>query len=112
MPREIPMYRALEKIEIPTSTDRKPHVVYAGDEFFFYGKPGPALLALNGAARAAKLKAITAGVNPKAPAVDVPRMARGLGFTGYNPDEAQAFIQKFIARETSRQTAAPSTRGK
>jgi hypothetical protein len=108
MPREIPMYRALEKIEIPTSTDRKPHVVYAGDEFFFYGKPGPALFPLNGAARAAKLKAIAAGPHPKAP-VDVPRMARSLGYEGHNVDAAQAFIQDFVARETSRQTA---TRGK
>jgi len=104
MPREIPKYRALEKIEIPTSTDRKPHVVYAGDEFFFDGKPGPALLPLNGAARAAKLKAIAAGPHPKAP-VDTPRLARSVGFTGYGEDEAHAFIQKFVAAESGKQNA-------
>jgi hypothetical protein len=106
MPREIPRYRALEKIESLTLNDRRPHIVYAGEEVFFDGKPGPALLPLNGSARAAKLKAIAAGPHPKAP-VDTPRLARSLGFLGFDPDEAQAFIQNWVVRETSRYPAAP-----
>jgi hypothetical protein len=36
-------------------------------------------------------------------------MARSVGFEGHDPAKAKAFIQDFVARETARQTTAPST---
>ena len=103
-------YRALERLTIRTR-ERPPREVYVGEEISFDGRPGPALLPLNGAARANKARAIVAGPGPHRP-VEPLRQARGLGYAGHDANEAQAFIQNFVASETARQTAAPSTRGK
>ena len=107
---EAPRYRALERLTIRARVG-PPREVYAGDEIDFDGRPGPALLPLNGSARKNKLRAIVAGPGPHRP-VEPTRMARSLGYAGHDPVEARAFIENFVARETSRQTAASSTRGK
>lgn len=111
MSREIPKYRALEKLSIRAPNDRQPREIYAGQELEFDGRPGPALLPLNGAARANKARAIVAGPGPHRP-VEPLRQARSLGYAGHDPDEAKAFINDFVAREVSRQSAAPPTPGK
>lgn len=106
MPHELPRYRALERLTI-RARDRQPREVYAGQEFDFEGRPGAALLPLNNAARANKLRAVVAGPGPHRP-VEPVRLARSVGFTGHDAAAAQTFTQEWIAR----QTTASSTEGK
>jgi hypothetical protein len=110
MPSENPLYRALEGLSIRGREGRS-RVISVGEEFEFEGKPGPALLPLNSAARQNKLRAIVAGPGPHRP-VEPTRMARSIGYAGHDPAEAKAFIQDFISNETARQTTSRSTREK
>jgi hypothetical protein len=115
MPREFPRYRALEKLSIRPVHDCEARLVFAGETFYFDGAPGNSLRPLNGSARQAKLRALKAIVAGRASggATDtVACIARGLGYEGHDEAAAAAFIDDFIKIETSRQTAAPSTKGK
>jgi hypothetical protein len=105
MHEEAPRYRAIERLTIRTRE------IAVGEEFEFEGKPGPALLPINEAARKNKLRAIVDGPGPHRP-VEPIRMARSLGYGGNDQSEARAFIQQFVSRETARQpTASPTAKG-
>jgi len=115
MPREIPKYMALEKLRIRPVGAREARLFFAGETFYFDGTPGNSLLAVNGAGRQAKLGALRAIVAERASgeATDtVACIARGVGYEGHDEAAAAAFIDDFIKIETSRQSAASSTRGK
>jgi hypothetical protein len=107
MPHELARYLVLEKLSLRRPNDPRLREYDVGCEVSFEGKPGPALLPLNGAARANKLRALIAGPGPHRP-VEPLRQARGLGFTGHDVGAARAFVQDFIAVETARQTTASS----
>ena len=102
---EAARYRAIEQVELQPAGEPRPRVVGAGEEFVFLGKAGSALLALNAAGCAAKLKWIEprhyarTSLNPQ-------RIARSLGFTGHDAFAARNFIKNWIISETSRQNAS------
>jgi hypothetical protein len=115
MPRELARYRALEKLSIRPVGAREARLVFAGETFYFDGTPGTSLLPCNGSARQAKLRALKALVAERAsgqPTDTMGCIARGLGFEGHDEAAAAAFIDDFIERETARQSAASSTKGK
>lgn len=115
MPRELARFRALEKVNIRAVNDRHARLYFAGSEFFFRGSPGNSLLAINGAARQAKLQALKVLVAERAsgqPTDTLSCIARGVGYEGHDEAGAATFIDDFIKHETSRQSAASSTKGK
>jgi hypothetical protein len=104
MTGEIAKYRVVERLSIRTLNDRHPRVFDVGAEVSFPGKPGPALLPLNGSACRNKLRALLDGPGPHHPVAPV-RMARSLGFEGHEAGAAKIFIDDWIQRETARQNA-------
>jgi hypothetical protein len=104
MPHESARYVALENLTI-RMRDRPPREINVGEAFSFEGKPGAALLPINAPARQNKLRAILAGSGPHKPPSAV-RLAKSIGFTGHDTAEARAFIDDFVARESSRQTTS------
>jgi hypothetical protein len=113
MPRELAKFRVLDDVRVKGATDRERRRYRAGSEFYFAGVPGNSLLALNGAARSAKLRAIVAELATAGSADSVSvvlSVARGLGFEGADPYAAETFTKNFIEIETALQPS--STKGK
>jgi hypothetical protein len=102
MPREIPRYLALARLVLEPGWIE----VKAGSEFYHEGPPSNGMLALNAAAKKAKLASISPRWREKRQ-TEIFRLARSFGFSHGTDAEAAAHIEKFI-QETESQKETSS----